>query len=99
VYRIEVTDEANEALGAALDRYLAIDIELAYEFVAAYEEKLDFISDNPYMYAINYSEVRTRKISKFPYSIHYIVEEGRKLAVVIDVFHHAMKPSKRKSGK
>jgi len=64
---------------------LSVDFELCLE--AGFED----IRSQPEGYQLKYREIRVRYIKRFPYGIHYLLEED--VIYVIAVFHTGKDPN------
>ena len=47
---------------------------------------------NPYLFSIKYNAIRCRKIDKFPFLIHYKIDDEMKTITVFAVFHTSRSP-------
>jgi plasmid stabilization system protein ParE len=56
------------------------------------KKQINSLRGNPYLFAIKYNEVRCRKIEKFPFLIHYTIEEELNIITVFAVFHTSRNP-------
>lgn len=56
------------------------------------KKQINSLKKNPYLFAIKYNEVRCRKIEKFPFLIHYTIEEELNIITVFAVFHTSRNP-------
>lgn len=56
------------------------------------KKQITSLKKNPYLFSIKYSEIRCRKIEKFPFLIHYIIDEDIKMVMVFAVFHTSRSP-------
>ena len=65
---------------------------LGLRYKAQTKKQINSLKKNPYLFSIKYNEVRCRKISKFPFLIHYIINEELKLITVFAVFHTSRNP-------
>lgn len=65
--------------------------DLGSEFIAAVKETVAKIGENPFLYAIVFSDVRSVLVRQYPYAIKYFVEDDS--AVVIAVVHTARDPA------
>jgi toxin ParE1/3/4 len=64
---------------------------LGAAFVAAVNEMLGAVADQPYRYPAVYGDVREALVSRFPYCVYYRVKTNR--IVIIAVFHGSRDPS------
>jgi len=86
VYRVEVPDEINEAE----EWYDEQRPGLGRQFRATLTGHLDTIVAAPLAYAVEYREVRSAPMQRFPYVVYYRVESDR--IVVIAVLHGRRDP-------
>lgn len=56
------------------------------------KKQINSLKRNPYLFSIKYNEVRCRKIEKFPFLIHYLIEEELKVITIFAVFHTSRSP-------
>jgi len=62
---------------AGLGRALINDVELT----------VSSIGQNPYFGSIKYKNIRTVSCSKFPYAIHYSIDETKGIVIIAAIFH------------
>lgn len=89
-----LTSEAEADLAEAFDWYEQQQRDLGREFVAKVEEYLDRILRNPRQYQEVHQGVRRAVMSRFPYSLFYLLDEGE--VVVLAVEHQARHPERWK---
>ncbi|HKB36648.1 MAG TPA: type II toxin-antitoxin system RelE/ParE family toxin [Gemmataceae bacterium] len=75
----------------AADWYEQRRAGLGAAFVAAVQDVLDQIADQPQSHAVVLGDVREAMVSGFPYCVYYREEPGQVL--VLAVFHTARDPS------
>jgi plasmid stabilization system protein ParE len=73
--------------------YKNISPELARQFLFRVREAKAYIARSPLGFQIKYSSVRTLMLKQFPYHIHYIIDDNRKLIIVIAVIHSYQEPT------
>lgn len=56
------------------------------------KKQINSLKKNPYLFSIKYDEIRCRKIEKFPFLIHYTIDEELKTINVFAVFHTSRSP-------
>ncbi|WP_269233815.1 type II toxin-antitoxin system RelE/ParE family toxin [Flavobacterium flavigenum] len=56
------------------------------------KKQINSLKKNPHLFSIKYDEIRCRKIEKFPFLIHYKIDENLKLISVFAVFHTSRNP-------
>ena len=81
VFRRIAKREFDDAISWYQDRHEG----LGREFSVAVEQQLERIALLPYQFACVRGDVRRAVLQRFPYSIHFIVEDDR--IVVLAIFH------------
>jgi plasmid stabilization system protein ParE len=92
-YGLVMESQAEEDILVAYDYYNGIYGNLSGKFVNALEATLAQIVQNPY-YQIKFQNIRCLKVKKFPYTIHYIIDEKYDEVHVLAVVHTATNPDK-----
>ncbi len=64
---------------------------LSYDFELCLEAGINEIQRTPSVFQKRYKEVKIRFINRFPYGIHYIVND--EIITIIAVFHTSRSPS------
>lgn len=54
--------------------------------------QINSLKKSPYLFSIKYNEIRCRKIVKFPFLIHYTIDEESKVITIFAVFHTSRSP-------
>lgn len=75
-----------------VDYYKEINPQLPKEFLNRIKEAKIYIEKSPLGFQIKYREVRTVLLKQFPYHIHYIIDEPKKLVVVLAIIHSYKNP-------
>jgi hypothetical protein len=65
---------------------------LGKKFLLLIRESIHFITANPYIFQLRFDEVRTAIVKKFPFLIHYLIDEDSKTVIIIAVFHTSLNP-------
>ena len=65
---------------------------LGKTFISIIRESIHFITTNPYSFQIRFDEIRTAIVKKFPFLIHYLIDEDSKTIIIVAVFHTSRKP-------
>lgn len=68
----------------AIDFYKDINMSLAKKFNASVDKAIDSIIKTP-MFRIRYDEIRCYKVRKFPYLLHFSVDEKERLIKVYGI--------------
>lgn len=56
------------------------------------KKQINSLKKNPHSFALKYNTIRCRKIEKFPFLIHYKIDEELKMVIVFAVFHTSRNP-------
>lgn len=56
------------------------------------KKQINSLKKDPYIFSIKYNEIRCRKIEKFPFLIHYLINEKTNMVTVFAVFHTSRNP-------
>ncbi|HTA27592.1 MAG TPA: type II toxin-antitoxin system RelE/ParE family toxin [Bacteroidia bacterium] len=70
----------------AMDYYDTRQSGLGKRFETAIDKHFSILSKNPF-FQIRYNGIRCIPVKKFPFLIHFVVDEKRKEVFVISVFH------------
>ena len=91
-YQILFSPAAKLDLEEALQHYEAISLTLGERFTNHLDDRLELLSITPGAGAIRYEDVRCTFIEKFPYLIHYTVDNVQEAVTVLRIFHTSRKP-------
>jgi plasmid stabilization system protein ParE len=61
---------------------------LGLRFLKEVNSRVATIGKQPKSFQIRYREVRIALLKKFPYTIHYLLDEESKQIIILAVFHH-----------
>lgn len=90
-YKLLVSEEAYWDISDAIDYYKHVLSEnLEYSFREELKRGFDYITENPEHLAIKYNEIRIYNLKKYPYQIHYLLNQ--KSVLVFGVFHGKTNP-------
>ncbi len=96
-FKIILLPEARLDIKDSIDWYNEQKAGLGKIFYQAVKSRLAYLKKNPLHYQISYRNMRNALVNKFPYQVHYRVEEARKLIVVFGVTHTSRNPQVWKS--
>ena len=83
-FKIEVRPQALVDTLEIIDWYSKISLGLGKRFYLQVKQHYKFLKSTPLL-QVRYDNVRCLPVNKFPYMIHFIVEEKRKCVVVISI--------------
>jgi len=90
-YKLFIEPESLNDIQEAVYWYNDRQKGLGKRFFSEVKKKFKTIIKNPF-YAVKYDDIRCVLIDKFPYLIHYKIEEDLKQIDVIAVFHTSRNP-------
>jgi len=65
---------------------------LGFRFVENVKERINKLPLNPFAFAIRYDNVRCVLVEKFPYMLHYRIDEKESIIEIIALFHTSRNP-------
>ncbi len=90
-YKLLVSDEAYWDIADAVDYYRHILADnLENRFREELKQGLNYITENPEHLAVKYKEIRIYNLKKFPYQIHFLLNQNSIL--VFGVFRGKSNP-------
>lgn len=92
-FSIRVLAAAEEDLDEAFEYYADISPKLAERFIKIVNVALNDLKKNPH-YQIRYDNFRMKIVKKFPYVIHYILDENRQIVFVYGIRNSYQDPDK-----
>ena len=92
-FKIQIDQEASEDIQKAIEWYNQHRTGLGRRFHEIVKTSINGLSRHPF-YAIRYRNVRCLPLKKFPYMIHYTVDETHKIVVIQAVFHTSRDPER-----
>ena len=94
-YKVIVRPEAELDLSDAVKWYEENLKGLGSNFLLSVEAAIQSLSRNPETYPKVYKNIRRALIRKFPFGVHYIIEENQ--IIILAVFHFSRNPNNWKS--
>lgn len=91
VYRIDLHSGVVQDLKHAIDYYDQQQSNLGKKFLNAIDKHFFILSKNPF-YQIRYDNVRCLPVKKFPFMIHFTIEEGNKTVKILAVLNTSLDP-------
>jgi hypothetical protein len=101
IFKIRLTPLAKLDIADSRSWYNKAKSGLGKNFVGSINLTLDYIKQNPEIFAIRYQNIRTAPVSNFPFLIHYFIDTEKMIIVVLAVLHTSRNPltwDERKSG-
>lgn len=92
MYKLLVSDEAILDIADAMFWYNVSQGGLGDKFQKDLKTQLDLLRTNPESFQLRYKNVRVLFLKKYPFGIHYFIEEN--IIKVIAVFHTKRNPKR-----
>ena len=90
MYKIQFTKEALFDIESIVLWYEEQRVGLSYDFELCLEVGIEEVLRNPDAFQKRYKQVKMKFISRFPYGIHYVLNENK--ITVIGIFHTSRSP-------
>jgi plasmid stabilization system protein ParE len=91
-FELRVGPRANQHIQQGSDWYDQQGENLGFKFYEEVKRALEVIQKNPY-FQVRYDQmVRCIPLRKFPYMIHYVIDESNQIVFIQSVLHTSMNP-------
>lgn len=97
-YKVILDPLAREDINESIDWYNKRKAKLGKQFYKKVNEVLLFVKKNPYSFVVRYNYTRMAPIEKFPFMVHYTINEIKKEIPVLGVLHTSRNPVIWKEG-
>ena len=91
-FKIKIEPEAHEDIQEGIDWYNKKQRGLGRKFHTQVKTFFKHLETNPF-YEVRYNDVRCLPLKKYPYMIHFTVDEKSKLVTVRAVFNTSKDPN------
>jgi len=91
-YKLIIDPGATQDVQQAIDYYETRGHGLGIKFESALNKQLLSLQKNPF-FQIRYDDVRCLPLSKYPYMVHFTINEAHQLIIIRGVFNTARDPS------
>ena len=100
-YKVKIEPEALKDIQEITDWYNEAQTTYGKKFQATAIKQIDSLSKNPQVYATRYKDIRCMLIKKFPYMVHFYINEGTGIVEILAVIstHRDPKIWGEKTGK
>lgn len=92
-FKIKLLPAARRDVKEIIDWYNSQKAGLGKKFYQSLKMRLTNIKKNPKHYQVSYRGTRNTLINRFPYQVHYWIEETPKLIIVFGVTHTSRNPN------
>ncbi len=90
-YTILLDERATQDIQAAIDYYEDQQLGLGEKFENTLNKQIQVLEKNPF-FQLRYDNVHCLPVKKYPYMIHFTIDEERFLVIVRAVFHTSRDP-------
>lgn len=91
-YILKIDSDAFKNIQETTQWYEMQSKGLGQRYKTQTKKQINSLKKDPYLFSIKYGEIRCRKIEKFPFLIHYLIDENTKTIIVFAVFHTSRNP-------
>ena len=91
VYKIKIEPDARIEIQEAIKWYNKQKTGLGKKFFAEVNSHINILKVKPY-FKVRYDEVHCLPLKKFPYMIHFTIDEPDRIVSVRSVFHTSINP-------
>ncbi len=89
---IKINKRAFNDIQKALNRYDKLETSIGDKFLNNLNKAIDSIASNPF-FQVRYNDVHCLIIKKFPYMIHFQINEKKKTVIIRAVINTSKNPS------
>lgn len=91
-YKIIVDPAANLDIVESIEWYNKAQPGLGIKFYKQVQAVFKTIRKNPFAFAIRYKTNHTATVKKFPFMVHYFIDDPKKTIVITSVLHTSRDP-------
>jgi plasmid stabilization system protein ParE len=91
-YKINLLPDAYSDIKEIIDWYNRAERGLGKKFYESLKSKFKKISINPLHYQLSFNESRSASLDKFPYQIHFKVDQPVRIVIVFAITHTSRNP-------
>jgi len=91
-YKIIIGPLANLDITENIEWYNKAQAGLGTTFYNQIKQIINTIRKNPFAFAPRYKKIRTATLKKFPFMVHYFVNDEQESIVIISILHTSRNP-------
>ncbi len=91
-YKLKIDIEAFNDIQHTYDWYELQAKGLGERYKSQVKKQINSLKKNPHLFSIKYKELRCKKVDKFPFLIHYKINDELKTINIFAVFHTSRNP-------
>ena len=92
-YQILIDPLARIDMDKSIAWYNEQQPKLGKQFYRKVQSAVDLIKKSPYSFAIRYQDTRMAPVEKFPFRIHYTIDEEKRVIPILAVLHTSRHPN------
>lgn len=92
MYKIKIDEDALADLREIVVWYNDQVQNLGIRFHKQVKSQINSLKTQPYISSIRYNDIRCMLVKKFPFMIHYTVNEESKIVEIYSIFHTSRNP-------
>lgn len=93
MFQVELTQLAITSVQNSFDYFEKKSSDLGHRFLDEIERAIEALEINPY-YQIRYNAIRCFPLHIFPFLVHFVVFEEKKLVRIYDILHTSIDTAK-----
>lgn len=91
-YKIYIDKDAYTDIENAANWYNTQQINLGSRFIKQTKQQINSLKINPHKCSIRYANIRCLLVKKFPFLIHYAIDEINELVEIYAIIHTSRNP-------
>ena len=92
MWKVDFSPESFADVQCALIYYLEKGLSTGEAFIQAVEKSVSILKKNPY-YQIRYKNIRCLPLHKFPFMLHFELDEHKKQIKILGCIHTSLNPA------
>ena len=92
MWKVNFSPESLADVHSALSYYLGISVSTGEAFILALENGVSTLKKNPY-YQIRYKNIRCLPLHKFPFMLHFELDEINSQIKILGCIHTSLNPA------
>lgn len=93
-YKVIYSPDIYEDIQKSIDWYNEQQTDLGEHFLSTLKGQMISLSTTSKLYNVRYDNIRCMRLNKFPFMIHYYINEAEKTVFVEGVFHTSLNPKR-----
>lgn len=94
-YQVVLEPSAQSEFTDSLDWYAEKSVNAASGFNDEFIRSVSAIADSPYRWPNYFARLREFQMTRYPFTIVYLIDETARLIVIVSVFHQNRHPKRK----